>query len=270
MKQFIVGNAAGSTTGRGRKRLFTCIAAALLFGTGLMAGISVPGNNAELDAANSQILSTKTQLEGLRSKLAAAEERSASLSESLDEAEGRADTADVKAEATRKLLDAREAQLNKREAALDDREQALDVSEQVSSVSERGDGDTEDTTSVADGDPTGITDFDSAYAQQVARDIVTEIKTVDHRLKDGIAVASALNLLSNDYSRLLDAGTPPVIDASEYHARLSTLESFAAEAASMYADDPMEASARYVVVRKETGVLLGQLNEAMGTDYQLP
>lgn len=44
-------------------------------------------------------------------------------------------------------------------------------------------------------------DFDRTYAVEIAGDIFEDIKTVDHRLNDGIGVSSALDLLSDSYGR---------------------------------------------------------------------
>lgn len=112
--------------------------------------------------------------------------------------------------------------------------------------------------------------FDRAYAIQVAGEIIGDIKTVDHRLHDGIAVSSGLVLLSEDYGRLADDGTPPGIAAKRYQPRLSTLGSFASTAADEYDANPMEGQARYEVVRKETGPLFTELNTSLGTHFALP
>ena len=119
-------------------------------------------------------------------------------------------------------------------------------------------------------DPTPVSDFDRAYAIGVARDMIRDVKSVDGRLGDGIGVSSGLSLLSGEYGRLEDAGTPPGVDAAKYHARLRTLESFSSTASDMYLDDPTQGAARYAVVREETGTLLSQLNSALGTDLRLP
>lgn len=117
---------------------------------------------------------------------------------------------------------------------------------------------------------TPSSDFDRAYATDVAGDIIRDIKTVDRRLRDGIAVSSGLWLLSSQYGRLENAGTPSGVDAARYHARLRTLDAFASAASDIYDDNPMEGAAKYAVVREETGTLLGQLNSALGTDLRLP
>jgi hypothetical protein len=112
--------------------------------------------------------------------------------------------------------------------------------------------------------------FDRAWALHATGQMVHDIKTVDFRLHDGIAVSSALYLLSDDYPRLLDAGIPAGVDEAEYRSRLTTLSSFAETAGDEYFDQPTTGAARYAVVRKETGVLFAQLNSSVGTDLQLP
>ena len=83
-------------------------------------------------------------------------------------------------------------------------------------------------------------------------------------------VSSALYLLSDSYGRMLDAGVPSGIDASTYRARLATLSQFASLAGDEYDDDPMQGTARYRVVRRQTGILFGQINAALGTQLHLP
>ena len=72
------------------------------------------------------------------------------------------------------------------------------------------------------------------------------------------------------FGRLLEAGTPPGVDAGEYHGRLTTLESFAGQASDIYDVNPTEGSAKYAVVRQQTGVLLSSLNSGLGTSFSLP
>jgi len=100
--------------------------------------------------------------------------------------------------------------------------------------------------------------------------VIEDIRTVDKRLGDGIGVSSALLLLRDSYGRLDDAGTPPHVNAAKYHARVTTLEQFAGTAADMYDVDRVQGHARYAVLRKETGVLFGQLNSSVGTNMRLP
>lgn len=112
--------------------------------------------------------------------------------------------------------------------------------------------------------------FDRDRALNIAGDIIEDIATVDLRLMDGIAVPSALGLLESSFSRLVDLGAPPKVDAAGYCARLKTLESFADQAADEYDSDRMNSEAKYYTVRKETGVLFAQLNAALGTSLRLP
>ena len=94
-----------------------------------------------------------------------------------------------------------------------------------------------------DRDSTPGIDFDRAYAIDVAGDMIRDINTVDHRLRDGIAVSSGLWLLSSEYGRLENAGTPPGVDAAKYHARLRTLDAFASAASDIYDNNPTEGAA---------------------------
>jgi hypothetical protein len=113
-------------------------------------------------------------------------------------------------------------------------------------------------------------DFDRQHAVDVVGDIIDDIKTVDFRLRDGIGVSTRLAMLSDDYDRLREAGTPPGTSPANYHARLSTLAKFAANAADDYDDNPTQGAASYAVVRKETAPLFAQLNSAVGTNFRLP
>jgi len=113
-------------------------------------------------------------------------------------------------------------------------------------------------------------DFDRPYAVAVVGDIITEIKTVDFRMRDGIGVSTRLGMLSDDYTRLSEAGTPPGTSPANYQARLSTLARFAGNAADDYDDDPTQGSATYAVVRNETAPLFAQLDSVLGTNFRLP
>ena len=123
-------------------------------------------------------------------------------------------------------------------------------------------------TSAPDGSPQA--DFDPSYARTVAGYIIEDIGDVDEYMQDGIAVPSALYMLSSSYDRMTDAGVPPGADPAKYMARLTTLSSFAESAGDEYDDSPVEATARYAVIRRETGVVFSVLNSAMGTHFKLP
>ena len=104
----------------------------------------------------------------------------------------------------------------------------------------------------------------------MARYLIDDISTVDERLGDGIGVPSALDMLSTSCDRMSDADVPPGADPATYMARLRTLSSFSASAATTYSDNPMEASARYAVARVETREMFAVLNAALGTGYRVP
>ncbi len=112
--------------------------------------------------------------------------------------------------------------------------------------------------------------FDEAYAVDTATRVVEDLETVDERLLDGIAVASALYLLSDSYGYLGNAGVPPGVDAAEYVTQLDTLQTFAELAGDEYADDPVNASARYAVLKEETVIIFNQINAATGSNLQVP
>ena len=251
---------AGSRTRRGW--LSWPLALLMLLG-GFAGGSLTAGDGAELKAVHARVQQAERQIQALGRDLEAARQKNADLSKTLKQDEASAASSASAAHAAQRRLHARMAKLDKREKALDVREHTLDAREQSLAASNAGGPPSEDAL------PADAA-FDRAYAVAKVSDIVDDIKTVDHRLKDGIGVSSALSLLSDSYGRLQDAGLPPGVDKSTYYARLSTLQAFAAQAADTYDSDAMQASARYVVVRKQTGVLFQQLNTALGTDFQLP
>jgi len=228
-----------------------------IFLAGLVGGTLLPEGTAELDAANSGLRSSQDQVDRLDSDLAAAKLRSATLSESLEEAKDEAAAAGAKSQAAQKRLDAREAKLDEREHALEQREEDLGTDETVSTGSSAVDA------------PTGV-EFDRAYAIDIGNDIVHDIKTVDRSLRDGIGVSTALNLLSDSYGRLLDAGIPPGVNESNYYGRVTTLQTFAEDAADLYYTNEMEGSTKYAVLREQTPPLLDQLNGALNSNLRLP
>ena len=221
-----------------------------IFLTGLAGGAMLLGSTSELDAVNSSLRNSSAQIDQLQSDLDVAEQQNETLAESLEAATDQAASAGEEAAATQQRLDAREAKLNEREHSLDQREQNVDTYE----------------------DPVPSTggDFDRAYAMGIGGDIIHDINTVDDRLRDGIGVSSALYLLSDSYGRLLDAGIPPGVDAADYYGRLTTLQTFATDAADLYDSNAMEGRAKYAVLREQTGPLLDQLNDAANTNFRLP
>jgi hypothetical protein len=118
--------------------------------------------------------------------------------------------------------------------------------------------------------PAARTRFDRTSARKVAGWIVADLRTVDHRLRDGIGVGSALGLLADDYDYLLDAGTPPHARPARWSARLVTLEDFAKRASEHYPDDPVEATATYEVVRRHTETVFAVLNRELHTTFRVP
>ncbi len=215
----------------------------------------VPESTTELDSANQKIEGLTAQTQSLTADLAGVHADNATMTSSLEDAQ-------VEVDATKAQNDTRKTRLDQREKALDQREQELDQRESVVADSSAADS--------TGGIAVDNSAFDREYAMSVTGDIVQEVKTVDHRLKDGIAVSSALYLLANDFERLQDAGTPPGVTAADYHARLTTLGSFASQASDIYDANPMEGSAKYAVLREQTGPLLGTLNSALGTSFSLP
>ena len=230
---------------------------------------------ADLADATSRVADLQVQVDGLERQAAAEQEEQEGLQQALSAAEGRSDDAlaDVQAleEALtdrREQLDARERGLDGREVQLDQREDALASRESEQEVASSGGEDTG--TSGGGSQPPAAEDFDRGWLVAKSQDAHTDIRSVDRRLQDGIAVAGALYLLSDSYERMSEAGVPPGLDPATYLARLDTLRIFAEQAGDLYDIDPMEASAKYSVTRQQTGVLFGQINGALGTNLQLP
>lgn len=113
-------------------------------------------------------------------------------------------------------------------------------------------------------------DFDAAWAQECAGRVVRDMETVDERLLDGISVSSGLDLLSGSFDCFDDAGIPPGSDEAEYLSLVWTLSDFTSDAADLYWDDPMTATAKYQVVRENTESLFATINAATGSDYRVP
>ena len=250
------------TAGTHRRRWLSSVAVAAALLVGFAVGVMIPESTAELDAASQEIEELTAQTESLTADLAGVEADNAALTDSVEDAEAEVRAAEAALEAAEGRSDARATRLDQREEALDQRELDLESRESVVADSSADDS--------TDGLATSSTAFDRDYAVTVTGDILVDIRTIDHRLKDGIAVSSALSLLTDNFGRLLDAGTPPGVNAADYHGRLTTLESFAGQASDMYDADPTEGSAKYAVVREQTGVLLSALNSALGTSFSLP
>ena len=105
-----------------------------------------------------------------------------------------------------------------------------------------------------------------------ARNVITDIRSTDRRIADSdyYSASSSLWLLADSFERVLEAGIPAGVDPATYTARLKTLESFADQASNEIAGSPTQGSARYAIIREETGVVLTQLTEATGVELALP
>jgi hypothetical protein len=113
--------------------------------------------------------------------------------------------------------------------------------------------------------------FDRAYLIKTSRYVIRDMKTINSRLRDGIAVSSALYLLSGSYGYMSNAGVPPkIVKKNAYRARIATLSDFAELAADEYYDDEIAALARYSVIQQQTRILFKQINAAIGTSLTVP
>lgn len=111
--------------------------------------------------------------------------------------------------------------------------------------------------------------FNRALADQHYASLLTDIAVLDTQFASGASPSLRLDVLAKQYGTLFTLGVPPGLDGPSYLSRLRTLEMFAAAAAQESLTDPTRAAQRYQVVRRETGLLLGQVNAVLGTNYAL-
>lgn len=238
--------------------------------TALLAGVAIgvlaPVGADGLAAAQLRAQESERQVADLESRLSAATEENANLVDSRDAAE----TDSERLELRKVKLGQRVAELRERVQELEDAAAAIEPASDDPEVVQADDDPASTDDRVDDDTPDPGNDFDREWATKKVADIIDDIASVDERLADGVMVTSAMSMLSNSYGRLLDAGIPPGVEASEYAARVSTLEEFAARAADLYRADPQEGTAKYAVLREQTGPLFAQLNAALGTDFRLP
>jgi hypothetical protein len=112
--------------------------------------------------------------------------------------------------------------------------------------------------------------YEIGYIKKVCRWIVGDMKRIDYRLGDGIAVSSAMWMLAENYDRLLGSPAPRGVSRSKYYARLATLSDFMNQAADDYDYAPTSATAQYLVVKKHTKPVFKAVNAWLGTDYRVP
>jgi hypothetical protein len=112
--------------------------------------------------------------------------------------------------------------------------------------------------------------FDRAGADATYGSIVDGVAVLDGLFASGASPSLRLDVLATDLGTLATLGVPPGLDRPSYLSRVRTLETFAAAAAEESLTDRSRASARYQVVRRETSLLLTQVNEVLGTTYALP
>jgi hypothetical protein len=122
--------------------------------------------------------------------------------------------------------------------------------------------------------PTALPTIDSRDVRDIklyTKWVLQDIKELDSRFPDPFGMSSRLPLLAGNFDRLLGVSAPPKVKAATYKARVKTLANFARLAAEEFMnDDEMAGAARYTVIRKQTGILLGMINKGLGTTYKLP
>jgi hypothetical protein len=119
------------------------------------------------------------------------------------------------------------------------------------------------------GTPTAAA-FDRAGAGAAYRSIVAGVTVLDGQFASGASPSLRLDVLAKDLGTLATCGVPPGLDGPSYLSRVRTLEMFAAAAAEESLTDRARATARYEVVRRETSLLLTQVNGVLRTTYVLP
>lgn len=137
------------------------------------------------------------------------------------------------------------------------------------------------TTGTTTGPPSGVTvpvsptattttPFARVLAEQNYANLVTDIGILDGQLSSGASPSLRLEVLRQHFATLAGLGVPPGLDGPSYLSRVRTLEMFAAAAAEESLTDRARAAARYQVVRRETALLLSQVNGVLKTAYTLP
>jgi hypothetical protein len=112
--------------------------------------------------------------------------------------------------------------------------------------------------------------FDRAGADAAYQDIIAGVTMLDGLFASGASPSLRLDVLATDLGTLVTLGVPPGLDGPSYLSRVRTLQTFAAAAAEESLTDLTRATARYEVVRRETSLLLTQVNEVLATTYALP
>lgn len=118
--------------------------------------------------------------------------------------------------------------------------------------------------------PTIPSTFDDAAARAAITRLISGIGQLDHELAQPTGDPAGLTAVDDDLAALLAAGVPAGTDGPSYVARILSLRVFVSAVRSEVGTDRTQAVARYAVVRRETAVLLGQLNVALGASYLLP
>jgi hypothetical protein len=112
--------------------------------------------------------------------------------------------------------------------------------------------------------------FDDGAARAAITRLISGIGRLDQEFARPAGAPTSLASVDDDLAALLAAGVPPGTDGPSYVARILSLRVFVSAVRSEVGTDRAQATARYAVVRQETGVLLGQLNVALRAAYVLP
>lgn len=117
---------------------------------------------------------------------------------------------------------------------------------------------------------TTSTAFARVLAEQNYANLITDITILDGQVSSGASPSLRLEVLRQHFATLAGLGVPPGLDGPSYLSRVRTLETFSAAAAEESLTDRARATARFQVVRRETALLLSQVNGVLKTAYTLP
>lgn len=131
-------------------------------------------------------------------------------------------------------------------------------------------GMTTDVTAATSPQPTTTAPFIRNLAEQGYSNLVADIGLLDSQFASGRSPSLRLEVLHQHFTELSGFGVPPGLDGPSYLSRVRTLETFAAAAAQESLTDLARSRARYEVIRRETGLLLAQVNGVLRTTYALP
>lgn len=113
-------------------------------------------------------------------------------------------------------------------------------------------------------------EFDRAAGEAAIKAILADVAAVDGALAGPGPADAQLTMLDHHLGALLAAGVPPTVDGPSHVSRVQSLRIFTTATATESQANRTQAASRWEVVRRETGVLISQLNGALATTHTLP